>query len=85
MGLYWPHRHALCSINTANPGKGQKLLIRKEIRKKRISMKKIEAVVKPFKLDDVKDALNQIGVTGMTINEVKGFGREAELHLHKGV
>lgn len=39
-------------------------------------MKKIEAVIKPFKLDDVKDALNQINVTGMTISEVKGFGRQ---------
>lgn len=39
-------------------------------------MKKIEAVIKPFKLDDVKDALNQIDVTGMTISEVKGFGRQ---------
>lgn len=39
-------------------------------------MKKIEAIIKPFKLDDVKDALNDIGVTGMTISEVKGFGRQ---------
>ncbi len=39
-------------------------------------MKKIEAIVKPFKLDEVKDALNEIGVTGMTITEVKGFGRQ---------
>ena len=39
-------------------------------------MKKIEAIIKPFKLDDVKDALNKIGVTGMTVNEVKGFGRQ---------
>lgn len=39
-------------------------------------MKKIEAIIKPFKLDDVKDALNQIGVKGMTICEVKGFGRQ---------
>jgi nitrogen regulatory protein PII len=39
-------------------------------------MKKIEAVIKPFKLDEVKDALNSIGVTGMTISEVKGFGRQ---------
>ena len=39
-------------------------------------MKKIEAIIKPFKLDDVKDALNKIGVTGMTITEVKGFGRQ---------
>ncbi|MFH1982668.1 MAG: P-II family nitrogen regulator [Pseudomonadota bacterium] len=39
-------------------------------------MKKIETIIKPFKLDDVKDALNKIGITGMTINEVKGFGRQ---------
>lgn len=39
-------------------------------------MKKIEAIIKPFKLDDVKDALNRIGVSGMTVNEVKGFGRQ---------
>jgi nitrogen regulatory protein P-II 1 len=39
-------------------------------------MKKIEAIIKPFKLDDVKEALNRIGVNGMTISEVKGFGRQ---------
>ncbi|MFP4476204.1 MAG: P-II family nitrogen regulator [Desulfatibacillaceae bacterium] len=39
-------------------------------------MKKIEAVIKPFKLDQVKEALNSIGVTGMTITEVKGYGRQ---------
>jgi nitrogen regulatory protein PII len=39
-------------------------------------MKKIEAVIKPFKLEEVKNALNSIGVTGMTIIEVKGFGRQ---------
>jgi nitrogen regulatory protein P-II 1 len=39
-------------------------------------MKKIEAVIKPFKLEDVKVALNDIGVNGMTISEVKGFGRQ---------
>ena len=39
-------------------------------------MKKIEAIIKPFKLDDVKDALNDFGVTGMTVIEVKGFGRQ---------
>jgi nitrogen regulatory protein P-II 1 len=37
-------------------------------------MKKVEAIIKPFKLDEVKDALNQIGINGMTITEVKGFG-----------
>jgi nitrogen regulatory protein PII len=39
-------------------------------------MKKIEAIVKPFKLDEVKDALATVGVTGMTVTEVKGFGRQ---------
>lgn len=39
-------------------------------------MKKIEAIIKPFKLDEVKEALNQIGVEGMTVIEVKGFGRQ---------
>lgn len=39
-------------------------------------MKKIEAIIKPFRLDEVKDALNEIGVSGMTISEVKGFGRQ---------
>lgn len=39
-------------------------------------MKKIEAIVKPFKLDDVKEALNEIGIKGMTIYEVKGYGRQ---------
>jgi nitrogen regulatory protein P-II 1 len=39
-------------------------------------MKKIEAIVKPFKLDEVKEALTKIGVQGMTVNEVRGFGRQ---------
>lgn len=39
-------------------------------------MKKIETIIKPFKLDEVKDALNGLGISGMTISEVKGFGRQ---------
>ena len=39
-------------------------------------MKKIEAIIKPFKLDEVKDALNEIAIQGMTVSEVKGFGRQ---------
>ncbi|MBM3901079.1 MAG: P-II family nitrogen regulator [Verrucomicrobia bacterium] len=39
-------------------------------------MKKIEAIIKPFKLEEVKDALHEIGVAGMTVSEVKGFGRQ---------
>jgi nitrogen regulatory protein P-II 1 len=48
-------------------------------------MKKIEAVIKPFKLDDVKDALNALGVQGMTVTEVKGFGRQkGHVELYRG-
>ncbi|HXG49653.1 MAG TPA: P-II family nitrogen regulator [Methylomirabilota bacterium] len=39
-------------------------------------MKKIEAIIKPFKLEEVKDALSEVGVEGMTVSEVKGFGRQ---------
>jgi nitrogen regulatory protein P-II 1 len=39
-------------------------------------MKKIEAIIKPFKMEDVKDALSEIGIEGMTVSEVKGFGRQ---------
>ena len=39
-------------------------------------MKKIEAIIKPFKLDDVKEALNGIGIKGMTVSDVKGYGRQ---------
>ena len=48
-------------------------------------MKKIEAIIKPFKLDDVKDALNALGVQGMTVTEVKGFGRQkGHVELYRG-
>ncbi len=48
-------------------------------------MKKIEAILKPFKLDEVKDALNSIGVQGMTVTEVKGFGRQkGHVELYRG-
>jgi nitrogen regulatory protein P-II 1 len=48
-------------------------------------MKKIEAVIKPFKLDDVKEALTQLGVFGMTVTEVRGFGRQkGHTELYRG-
>ena len=48
-------------------------------------MKKIEAVIKPFKLDDVKEALQEIGVTGLTVLEAKGFGRQkGHTELYRG-
>jgi nitrogen regulatory protein PII len=54
-----------CCLKAARPRKG-------EIMK----MKKIEAIIKPFKLDDVKESLNDIGIHGMTVYEVKGYGRQ---------
>ena len=48
-------------------------------------MKKIEAVIKPFKLDDVKEALSELGVVGMTVTEVRGFGRQkGHTELYRG-
>ena len=48
-------------------------------------MKKIEALIKPFKLDEVKEALTEIGVQGMTVTEVKGFGRTGgKKEIHRG-
>ena len=48
-------------------------------------MKKIEAIIKPFKLDDVREALQEIGITGMTSTEVKGFGRQkGHTELYRG-
>jgi nitrogen regulatory protein P-II 1 len=48
-------------------------------------MKKIEAIIKPFKLDDVKEALQQIGLQGMTVTEAKGFGRQkGHTELYRG-
>jgi len=48
-------------------------------------MKKVEAVIKPFKLDDVREALSEVGITGMTAIEVKGFGRQkGHTELYRG-
>ena len=48
-------------------------------------MKKIEAIIKPFKLDDVREALTDAGITGMTVTEVKGFGRQkGHTELYRG-
>jgi len=48
-------------------------------------MKKIEAIIKPFKLDEVQEALNEIGIHGMTVTEVKGFGRQkGQTELYRG-
>ena len=48
-------------------------------------MKKIEAIIKPFKLEDVKDALNKAGIAGLTVTEVKGYGRQkGHVELYRG-
>ena len=48
-------------------------------------MKKIEAIIKPFKLDEVREALHELGVTGLTVTEVKGFGRQkGHTELYRG-
>lgn len=52
------------------------VLPRAEQLNKHVAMKKIEAIIKPFKMEDVKDALSELGIEGMTVSEVKGFGRQ---------
>lgn len=48
-------------------------------------MKKIEAIIKPFKMDDVREALAEVGISGMTVSEVKGFGRQkGHTELYRG-
>ncbi len=48
-------------------------------------MKKVEAIIKPFKLDEVREALSEMGVTGLTVSEVKGFGRQkGHTELYRG-
>jgi nitrogen regulatory protein P-II 1 len=64
------HRHCLSHCNAAADRHEP---VRGPITK---PMKKIEAIIKPFKLEEVKDALNEVGVEGMTVSEVKGFGRQ---------
>src|SRR5262249_54344456 len=69
MILLGPRRHGRCSCRAARGG----------------TMKKVEAIIKPFKLDDVKEALTAIGVIGMTVSEVRGFGRQkGHTELYRG-
>lgn len=50
-----------------------------------VPMKKIEAIIKPFKLEEVKEALNEVGIEGMTVGEVKGFGRQkGQTEIYRG-
>jgi nitrogen regulatory protein P-II 1 len=55
------------------------------IRRKEPDMKKVEAIIKPFKLDEVKEALHEVGVQGITVTEAKGFGRQkGHTELYRG-
>ena len=47
-------------------------------------MKMVTAIIKPFKLDEVREALGELGVTGVTVTEVKGFGRQKDTELYRG-
>src|SRR4249919_2435892 len=78
--------HESCSRGTAPHRTG---LFSGRRRRRRVElaqhMKKIEAIIKPFKLDEVKDALNQIGLKGITVLEAKGFGRQkGHTELYRG-
>jgi nitrogen regulatory protein PII len=57
-------------------GKNTRKTSEKSSQQQNHDMKKIEAIIKPFKLEEVKDALSEIGIEGMTVSEVKGFGRQ---------
>ena len=78
----------LCSDETLNCGRLPPMVRQPRERHERESagtMKKIEAIIKPFKLDDVKEALQDIGVQGLSVIEVKGFGRQkGHTELYRG-
>jgi nitrogen regulatory protein P-II 1 len=64
---------------------GKETLLHSYVRQGEEVMKLIEAIIKPFKLDEVKDALNEIGIEGITVSEVKGFGRQkGHTELYRG-
>jgi nitrogen regulatory protein P-II 1 len=66
-------------------GGGAKRRFGGNIQARERAMKKIEAIVKPFKLDEVREALSELGVTGLTVTEVKGFGRQkGHTELYRG-
>ena len=68
-----------------NRERGTEFAIRLASREEEEGMKKIEAVIKPFKLEEVKEALNGLGIQGMTVSEVKGFGRQkGHTELYRG-
>jgi nitrogen regulatory protein P-II 2 len=86
MFAYFLGMAASCLIhNHANPQLARPLLISSRTPKKGVRMKYIIAVIKPHKLDEVREALTNLGVSGMTVTEVKGFGRQkGHTELYRG-
>jgi nitrogen regulatory protein P-II 1 len=88
--LRWRFARARFSLCTAAARRLLKGLIRRhagETRRNKVAvgMKKIEAIIKPFKLDEVKEALHEVGVSGITVTEAKGFGRQkGHTELYRG-
>jgi nitrogen regulatory protein P-II 1 len=76
--------HALCIVACTSGKRGVGSALATQTGD-RTGMKKIEAVIKPFKLDEVKEALQEVGLKGMTVTEVKGFGRQkGHTELYRG-
>src|SRR5439155_4389331 len=74
-----------CGLGTdpANPWRDSRMGL--ESGRKRDAMKKLEAIIKPFKLDEVKEALQEVGLQGITVTEAKGFGRQkGHTELYRG-
>jgi len=70
---------------TSLHGKRRRFLFFTLERRQKVMMKKIECIVKPFKLDDVKNAITDLGISGMTVSEVRGFGRQkGHTELYRG-
>jgi nitrogen regulatory protein P-II 1 len=67
------------------PGASRTLPVARRHANRKEAMKKIEAIIKPFKLDEVKDALHEVGLKGITVTEAKGFGRQkGHTELYRG-
>src|SRR5215475_8266282 len=79
---FWPQGALARSLLTARPARPAGAVCR---RGGQMLMKKIEAIIKPFKLDEVKEALQEVGLQGITVTEAKGFGRQkGHTELYRG-
>jgi nitrogen regulatory protein P-II 2 len=77
--------HNWCNNQTRYVKKATETIVYKNNHQAGVKMKLIKAIIKPFKLDDVREALSEVGVTGITVSEVKGFGRQkGHTELYRG-